>query len=286
NASYALVQSCDSTDTSMVVQVSPGSSTVALTSNRHIDSLFGDGHGGVWAAEVAAIPTDGPIQLVQLPGPGLVRLPAGLNPIAISGHRLIGLTAAAGERRSESSGTLVSYDLTTRRLGRPLGRASSLTVDHNVLMWLDGPCSATAQCLLYRYDLASGAVSARGYPLPVQTSIVGGVLSPDGSRLAFPLARAYEGPHIDDAGFGPPLDVAVLHLDSGRLETVGGLTLPPTELPGLAFTGNGDWLVIAVNEGRRAELLLWREGAARLLRPDVRVEDLMLQSPPVLAVPR
>jgi hypothetical protein len=77
----------------------------------------------------------------------------------------------------------------------------------------------------------------------------------------------------------------VLHLDSGLLETVAGLTLPPTDTPGLTFVGN--WLVIAVNEGRRTELLLWRDGAARLLRPDVRVEDLMLRSPlPVLAVGR
>jgi len=286
NASYALVQTCESTDTSTVLRVSRDASTVALTSNRHVDSLFGDGRGGVWAAEVADIPTDGPILLVQLPGPGVVRLPAGLSPIAISGHQLIGLTAAADQRRSESSGTLVSYDLASHRLGRTIGQASSLTVDRGVLMWLDRPCTATGDCVLHRYDLATGATSARGYTLPVQTSLVGGVLSPDGTQLAFPLARLYEGPHIDDAGFGPPLDVAVLHLDSGLLETVAGLTLPPTELPGLTFAGSGNWLVIAVNEGRRAELLLWRQGAPRLLRPDVRVEDLMLQSPPVLAVPR
>jgi len=286
DASYALLQTCESTDTSSVVRVGRNASTIALSSDRHIDSLFGDGRGGVWAAEVADIPTDGPILLRRLDGPGAVRLPAGLSPVAIYGHQLIGLTTASDGRRSESSGALVSYDLASRRLGRTLGTASSLTVDRDVLLWLDQPCTATADCVLHRYDLASGAESARGYPLPVQTSIVGGVLSPDGTRLAFPLSRLYEGPHIDDAGFGPPLDVAVLHLDSGQLETVAGLTLPPTELPGLAFAGNGDWLVIAVNEGRRAELLLWRQGAPRVLRPDLRVDDLMLQSPPVLALPR
>lgn len=286
DATYALVQTCESTDTSTVLRVRRDASSVALASNRHIDSLFGDGRGGVWAAEVADIPTDDPILLVQLPGPGVVRLPAGLRPIAIHGHQLIGLTAAAGERRSESSGTLVSYDLANRRPGRTIGRASSLTVDRNVLMWLDRPCQAGRDCVLHRYDLASDAMSARGYTLPVQTSIVNGVLSPDGTLLAFPLERLYEGPHIDDEGFGPPVDVAVLHLDNGLLETVAGLTLPPTELPGLTFAGAGNWLVIAVNEGRRAELLLWRPGAARVLRPNVRIENLMLQLPPVLAIPR
>lgn len=285
-ASYALVQSCDSTDTSMVLRVGTDGSSRTLLANRHVDSLLGDGRGGVWAAEVAAVPTDGPILLVRLPGPGAVRLPAGLSPIAISGNRLIGLTAGPDGRRSDSSGTLVSYDLASRRVTGTVGRASSLTVDRGVLLWLERPCTAGAECVLWRYDLASGATSAQSYPLPVQTSIVGGVLSPDGAELAFPLARLYEGPHIDDAGFGPPVDIAVLHLDTGRLEKVGGLTLPPTELPGLAFTGRDGWLVIAANEGRRTELLLWRQGAPRLLRPDVRISDLMLQSPPVLALTR
>ncbi len=286
DASYALVQTCESTDTSSVMRVSRDATTIVLSSDRHIDSLLGDGRGGVWAAEVADIPTDGPILLRRLDAPGAVRLPAGLSPIAIYGHQLIGLTAAADQRPSESSGALVSYDLAGRRSGRTIGTASSLAVDRGVLLWLDRPCTASADCQLHRLDLASGAVTVRGYRLPVQTSIVGGVLSPDGRTLAFPLARLYEGPHIDDAGFGPPLDVAVLHLDSGQLETVGGLTLPPTELPGLTFTGNGNWLVIVVNQGRGTELLLWRPGLPRLLRPGLRIEDQMLQSPPVLALPR
>lgn len=286
DASYALVQTCDSTDTSMVLRVGSDGSSRVLSSDRHVDSIFGDGRGGVWAAEVAAIPTDGPILLVRLPGPGAIRLPAGLKPIAISGNRLIGLTAGADGRRSDSSGTLVSYDLARRRLTGTIGPASSLTVDRGVLLWLERPCTATAECVLWRYDLATGATSARSYQLPVQTLIDGGVLSPDGTELAFPLARLYEGPHIDDAGFGPPDDIAVLHLDTGKWEKVGGLTLPPTELPGLAFTGRDGWLVIAANEGRRTELLLWRPGVPRLLRPDVRVSDLMLQTPPVLALAR
>lgn len=284
DASYALVQQCESTDTSTVLRVSPTSSTVVLGSDRHIESLLPDGSGGVWAAEVADIATDGPVTMVQLPGPGVVRLPAGLSPIAVSGHRLIGRTASPDGRLSETSGTLVSYDLATRRLGGVIGQASSFTVDRGVLLWIDRPCSALTECVLHRYDVATGAHSARGYTLPVQTTIVDGVLSPDGTLLAFPMARLYEGPRIDDEGFGPPVNVAVLHLDNGVLERVAGLTLPPTERPGLTFAGNGDWLVIALNEGRRTELLLWRQGAARVLRPDVRIEDLMLQLPPVLAV--
>jgi hypothetical protein len=78
--------------------------------------------------------------------------------------------------------------------------------------------------------------------------------------------------------------VAVLHLDTGALERVAGLILPPTDLPGLAFSARGDWLVIALNEGRGAELVLWRPGLARPLRPGIRIPDLVLQTPPVLAL--
>jgi hypothetical protein len=284
--SYALVQPCESTDTSQVLQVGRDSSHLVLASDRHIDSLFSDGRGGVWAAEVADIATDGPITMVQLPGPGVVRLPAGLTPVAVSGHQLIGLTAATAERRSPSSGTLVSYDLAKRRIGGSIGRASSFTVGAGLLVWTQEPCTLTAACALHRYDLATGAQSVREYVLPVETLLTGGVLSPDRSQLALPLAQIYEGPRIDAQGFGPPFDVAVLHLDTGVLDRVPGLTLPPTELPGLTFSARGDWLVIALNEGRSAELVLWRPGLPRPLRPGIRIGDLMLQAPPVLAVLR
>ena len=284
--SYALVQPCESTDTSQVLQVGRDSSHLVLASDRHIDSLFGDGRGGVWAAEVADVQTDGPVTMVQLPGPGVVRLPAGLTPVAVSGHQLVGLTAAPDERRSASSGTLVSYDLAKRRLGGRIGRASSVTVGAGLMLWTERQCTLTAACALHRYDLATGAQSVREYVLPVETSVTGGVLSPDRTLLAFPLAQVYEGPRTDAEGFGPPFDVAVLHLDTGALERVSGLKLPPTELPGLAFSARGDWLVIALNEGRSTELVLWRPGLSRPLRPDIRIPDLMLQAPPVLALAR
>ena len=285
-ASYALVQPCESTDTSQVLQVGQDSSHLVLASDRHIDSLLGDGRGGVWAAEVADIPTDGPITMVQLPGPGMVRLPAGLTPVAVFEHQLIGLAVAPDERRSPGSGTLVSYDLAKRRLGGTIGRASSVTVSAGLLLWTERQCTLTAACALHRYDLATGAQSVREYQLPIETSLTGGVLSPDRSLLAFPLAQIYEGPRNDAEGFGPPFDVAVLHLDTGVLDRVPGLKLPPTELAGLTFSARGDWLVIALNQGRNTELVLWRPGLPRALRPGIRIPDLMLQEPAVLALAR
>jgi hypothetical protein len=283
DASYALVQPCDSTDTSSVLRITRDSSSL-VASNRYIESLLADGRGGVWAVQVEDIATTGPITLFQLPGPGVVRLPVGLSPVAVWGNRMIGLTTAAGERRSPSSGTLVSYDLSTRSLGPVLGRASSLTADAGLLMWIDQPCSLVTTCALHRYDLATGVSTVRSYTLPVETSIADGVISPDRTQLAFPLARIYEGQRADFDGFGPAFDVAVLHLDTGRLEKVGGLVLPATGMPGLDFAAQGNWLVITLNQGRSAELLLWRSGQPRPLRPGVRIASVMLDTPPVLTL--
>lgn len=284
DASYALVRQCDSTGTSSVLRISRDSNSVVQASNRHIESLLPDGRGGLWVAQVEDIATNGPVTLVQLPGPGVVRLPAGLRPVAVWGTKLIGLTTAAGERQSPFSGTLVSYDLASRKLGPRIGHASSLTVSAGVLLWLDEPCTLTAECALHRYDLATGARSVRDYTLPVETSIVGGVISPDGGKLAFPLAQIYEGQRADFDGFGPPYNVAVLHLDSGKLERIGGLKLPATEMPGLAFSAGGEWLVIGLNERRGGALLVWRPGLAQPLRFGVRIRDVMLQAPPLLVV--
>lgn len=282
DASYALVQSCESTETSSVLRITPDSSSLVLAS-RHIESLLPDGRGGIWAVLVEDIATYGPITLAQLPGPGVVRLPAGLRPIAVWGKQLIGLSTTGAERLSPSSGALVSYDLTTRRLGGRIGRASSLTVDAGVLLWIDQPCSPLEKCALRRLDLATGGRTVREYDLPVETSLVGGVLNSDRTQLAFPLARIYEGQRTDYDGFGPPYDLAVLHLDTGALERIGGLLLPATEMPGLTFAG-ADWLVIALNQGRSTELLVWRSGQSRPLRPGLRIRDVMLQEPPVLAL--
>ncbi len=284
-ASYALVQPCESTDTGAVFRVTAQGSALLLASNRHIDGLFPDGHGGVWAAEVADIATDGPVVLVQLPGSGVVRLPAGLQPVAVSGHRVIAMTQNSAESHGSASGSLVTYDLTSRRLGPSLGRASSLTASAGVLLWTEGPCSAAAPCILHRYDLATGASSVRGYSLPVEASVTGGVISPDRRRLAFALPREFDDRHVDTAGFGPPLDLVMLDLGTGVLEGIPGVELPPTAPAGLTFSADSAWLVIALNEGASTRLLLWRPGLSRPLRAGVEVAGPMLQAPPVVPAP-
>ena len=282
---YALVQPCEATGTDAVLRIGRTGGVTMLASNRHIDQLFADDSGGVWAAEVADIATDGPITMVRLPGGGAVRLPAGLRPVAISGHRLIGVIGTPAQPGNPRSGDLVSFDLSTARFGPGLGRASSLTVGAGLLLWTDGPCSQAAPCALHRYDLGSGVSSVRGYALPVEASIDSGALSPDRRLLAFALPREFQDRSADVAGFGAPSDLVVLDLRTGVLEGIPNLQLPPTAPAGLAFSAHGDWLVIAADEGSSTRVLLWRSGLVRPLQAGVTVDGRMLAVPPVIAAP-
>jgi hypothetical protein len=60
----------------------------------------------------------------------------------------------------------------------------------------------------------------------------------------------------------------VLHLDTGRLEIVPGIEVPaatvsaPASSPGMAFSADGRWLMIALNAGQKIRLLAWRSGLA------------------------
>ncbi len=87
-------------------------------------------------------------------------------------------------------------------------------------------------------------------------------------QAAWPLATG-SGQVIWSSGCDPtsdkpctlqPGDVAVLHLDTRRLEIVPGIEIPAKMSPGLAFSADGRWLAIALNAGTRTRLLAWRSG--------------------------
>jgi hypothetical protein len=113
--------------------------------------------------------------------------------------------------------------------------------------------------------------------------VSGAVFSPDGTTAAFQLTRARQDPRFA-TGRPYPSDVAVLHLDTGSLDIVPGLELPPGAGAGLAFDGTGSWLLVTVSEGDHGELLAWRRGmpgpalVARLPGP-------FMAAPPLLLTP-
>jgi hypothetical protein len=140
--------------------------------------------------------------------------------------------------------------------GSPVGAAG-----HVVLVSLPG-CHApraTRACALQSIDLTTGRPTAT-FELPAgRVPVSGAVFSPDGTAAAFQLARARQDPRFT-TGRPFPSDVAVLHLDTGSLDVVPGLELPPGAGAGLAFDATGRWLLMTVSEGVRGELLAWRPG--------------------------
>jgi hypothetical protein len=100
--------------------------------------------------------------------------------------------------------------------------------------------------------------------------------------LAFQLSRA--GPDSRFAAYHPfgPSDIVVLDLSTGRLSVVPGVELAPKTQAGLAFDPASRWLVVALDEGRRAGLLLWRPGLAQALRSPTRLPGSVLYGVPVL----
>jgi hypothetical protein len=114
-------------------------------------------------------------------------------------------------------------------------------------------------CTLQGIDLKTGQPRAT-FELPAgRVPVSGAVFSPDGRTAAFQLARARQDPRFT-TGRPFPSDIAVLHLDTGSLEIVPGLELPPGAGAGLAFDATGRWLLVTVSEGDRGGLLAWRQG--------------------------
>jgi hypothetical protein len=140
-----------------------------------------------------------------------------------------------------------------------------------------------ARCALRSIDLMTRRPTAT-FVLPAgRIPVSDAVFSPNGATAAFQLARARQDPRW---AIGPPFpsDVAVLHLDTGSLDIVPGLELPPGARTGLAFDGTGRWLLVTVSEGDHGELLAWRRGmpgpalVARLPGP-------LIAAPPLLLTP-
>jgi hypothetical protein len=170
-----------------------------------------------------------------------------------------------------------------RRLGdgAPLGAAG-----HVALVSLPdcGAPLAPGTCTLETIDLTTGRPTAR-FKLPAgRVPVSGAVFSPDSTQAAFQLARARLDRRLTTELGLPPSDVAVLHLGTGRLDLVPGLTLPPEIQTGLAFDATGSWLLATVSEGNGGELLAWRHGmpGPALLTS---LPGPLADPPPLLAAP-
>jgi hypothetical protein len=164
--------------------------------------------------------------------------------------------------------------------GYPMGATG-----HVVLVSLPG-CQVPGTdraCALRSIDLMTGRPRA-SFVLPAgRVPVSDAVFSSNGTTVAFQLARARQDPRFA-TGRPFPSDVAVLHLDTGSLDIVPGLELPPRAGAGLAFDGTGRWLLVTVSEGDRGELLAWRQG---MPGPALvtRLPGPFMAAPPLLLTP-
>ncbi len=210
-------------------------------------------------------------QLNPLSGGRPVALPAGFAPAAATDGVIVGnLTqgmdpAEIGAVRS-STGAL----LPTRGVGLVLGAA------HGRYVWSAGCGPSThGRC---EFDSATIAGKhLRTYRVPRPPGSPTGLLSPDGRLLAFTLTRATRRGQPS-----PPSDVALLHLQTGRLSLVPGIDLPARYQPQFAFAPTGGWLVIAASANRSTRLYAWRPGLRRPLVSPVR--DLVSPAAPPVQV--
>ena len=211
-------------------------------------------------AWVVSYPTDADHlygSVVPLGGGHRVRLPAGFYPYSAADRTLVGVLQPDPQGPPS---WLLLVDATTGRALTNLGQtAQSVATGSGQVIWTTG-CDASSDrpCDLHRRQLTAGSTTS--YRLPRPACCGGpGVVSADGKLVAFLLERATTDPRYEGHPI-PPSDLAVLHLDTGRLQIVPGIELPTKSSPGLAFSADGRWLAIALDAGTRIRLLAWRSG--------------------------
>jgi hypothetical protein len=267
NVSYAVVRNCKRRWMASVVRAQPGQPQRVVAGDRTVYGLLADEAGAVWAeaytgpakiSPAAAIGTT----LVRLDRQApAVELPPALNVIGLSGTQVVGTEAAAATPVPQSR--LYRYDLTTRRASL-IGTAYSATESRGVVLWTSAPCSAMGTCPLHSYSLRTDKVGLRGYHLPLGSGVTGGVLSPDGHKLAFALQREIADPLYGTASPRNPADMVVLDLTTGVLDPVPNLELPPDVGPdSIGFSADNRWLIVSLPGDGQEEVYSWRAGMSR-----------------------
>ena len=228
----------------------------------------------VWIASFAS-DIDSPYETITpVTGGQRVRLPHGFSASAIVGDTIVGqLQPDPGI----SPTWLALVDARTGQLQAKLDQqVAPLAAGAGQVFWTSG-CDDASTCTLHRREIA-GRETLRS-PLPGPACC--GVVSPDGTRVVFLIERASTDEQFDGHPL-PPMDIAIMRLDTGRLDVVPGIELPTKSQPGLAFAGRDGWLVIALDAGSRTRLLAWRPG----LRQPYETTALpgLVHDPPTLVV--
>ena len=265
--SYAVVRSCQRRWMASVMRAEAGQPQRRVSADRTVYGLLADDAGAVWAeaytgptkvSPAASIGTT----LVRLDRPApAVELPPSLNVIGLSGDQVVGTELAATTPIAQSR--LYRYDLTTRRSSL-LGTAYSATESRGMVLWTSAPCSAMGACPLRSYSLRTHQAGRQDFHLPLGSGVTGGVLSPDGTKLAFALQREIADPLYRADSPRNPADLVVLDLTNGVLDPVPNLELPPDVGPdSIRFSADNRWLIVSLPGDGWEEIYSWRSGMSR-----------------------
>jgi hypothetical protein len=268
---YAVTTTCDF-GSLRVVRVGTG----PVTRVGSIDMVLSDG-ADAWGV---SSPTEHHPRglLIPLAGGRRVQLPAGFYPQASVNGVIVGIL----QRESEgtSPGSVLLIDATTGTVRANLGTGWPVAAGNGLVVWAEA-CDAISNkaCTLHRMPVDGGRVTSYRLPRPA----FAGLVSPDRRLLVLTL----EGPTQDAQVEGHPIapnDIAILNLDTGRLAIAPGIEVPAKASPGLAFSADSRWLVIALNAGSKTRLLAWRSGLAHPYKSKP-IAGQTLQPPPILIVP-
>jgi hypothetical protein len=249
---YATIGSCNETAPYAMLRISVDHRVSVVRPLGPTEWALTDGNR-VWIASFAS-DIDSPYgTIAPIAGGQRVRLPLGFYASAIVGDTIVGVMQPDP---SISPTWLALVDARTGQLQAKLEQhVAPLAVGAGQVFWTSGCHDDAAPCTLRRRPIAGG--QTLGSPLPRPACC--GVVSPDGRRVAFLIDRASTDSRFD-GHLLPPMDIAIMQLDTGRLSIVPGIELPTKSQPALVFAGRGDWLVIALDAGSRTRLLAWRPG--------------------------
>lgn len=278
---YALAQPCSSdTSASDVLSVNRDRLVARQTVVRGVDDLLA-GAGRAWAFRY---PDRSAAELVLHPilgGPPL-RMPAGFAPYEVTRRSFLGTLDRPADQVADQRPFLAAVDRTSHQVVRPLARGDFMVGADGFILY--NSCVAGKRCLLTQRR-SDG--TERQFALPRgRVPYAAGVLSDDRRLAAFQLVRSEPDPAYDAGHPGHPSDVAVLDLVTEKLQVLRGVELAPKSEAALAFSRDSRWLLISLNEGDHARLLVWRPGWDRPRQSHTSLPGTILYSAPVIDAAR
>jgi hypothetical protein len=213
------------------------------------------------------------VALPSWDGRGLVvsALPIGTEPYAVTGQTLDGRRLwqwVAANHTVVVRDT--PYGLLTRDTDPPLEplrlrlvrretgaavreiRGTAVAVGADAVARLRPGCGHA--CMLGLTRLGTGTTTP--YQLPLEPATGHGSFAPGGRWLAVTLPAGPAPGALPDQ----PSTLALLDLDTGAMTEVPGVAFPSGQPPLLAWSADGQWLVVAVRDGDNVRLGMWRAG--------------------------